>query len=143
MSSVTESYSRRQSAKSTGSVAYLADCHSEICHDVQCRRTDPCLGLLLRQGTRFHGVANDALVVLDGQLNIAAQAIVDLLAPALTGCHCSIDSSVVVSKHVLTFTAKISKEIRSQFAGFLSSTNSNLVSKALKDGIDKDNSSFT
>ena len=36
--------------------------HTEMGHSVQCGHTDPCLGFLLRQRARLHGVAENALV---------------------------------------------------------------------------------
>ena len=46
--------------------------HAKIGHPVQRRRTDPRFGLLLGQSACLHAVADDALVALDGQLNVAA-----------------------------------------------------------------------
>ena len=46
--------------------------HAQMGHSVESRRTDPCLGFLLRQGARFHDVADNALVALHDQLNMAA-----------------------------------------------------------------------
>ena len=44
-------------------------------HSVQCRHTDPCLGFLLRQRSRLHGVAENAFVALHRKLGIVAQVV--------------------------------------------------------------------
>ena len=49
--------------------------HTQACHYVECRRTDPCFGFLLRQRTCFHGVAEKAFITLHGKLNIASKVI--------------------------------------------------------------------
>ena len=48
------------------------DWHPKICHPIQCRRTDPSLRFLLRQGARFHRVAENALVSLHRNLDMTA-----------------------------------------------------------------------
>jgi len=55
--------------------------HSEMGHSVECGRTDPCLGFLLRQHARLHGVAENALVALHRELGIIAQVVAGDLLP--------------------------------------------------------------
>ena len=50
-------------------------------HSVESRRTDPGLSFLLRQRARFHGVTDDSLVTLHGQLNMAAQVVARFSLP--------------------------------------------------------------
>ena len=50
-------------------------------HSVDSRRTDPGLSFLLRKCARFHDVADDALVALHGQLNMAAQVVARFSLP--------------------------------------------------------------
>ena len=48
------------------------DWYPKICHPIQCRRTDPSLRFLLRQGARFHRIAENALVSLHRKLDMTA-----------------------------------------------------------------------
>jgi hypothetical protein len=54
---------------------FHGDRHPQICHHVQCRRTDPRLSLLLGQGARFHRVTENALVSLHRKLHVTAQVV--------------------------------------------------------------------
>jgi hypothetical protein len=54
---------------------------TQIGHSVEGGRTDPCFCFLLRQRTRFHGVAEKALITLHGKLNIASQVVTRFSLP--------------------------------------------------------------
>jgi hypothetical protein len=49
--------------------------HTEIAHSVQCGHTDPCLGSLLRQRSRLHGVAENAFLPLHRKFGRVAQVV--------------------------------------------------------------------
>ena len=64
-------------------------------HSVQCRHTDPCLGFLLRQRSRLHGAAENALVALHRKLGIVTQVVALALLPGEAALLCN-DLDMVV-----------------------------------------------
>ena len=68
-------------------------------HSVQCRHTDPCLGFLLWQRSRLHGVAENALVALHRKLGIVAQVVVGDALPGEAALFCN-DLNMAVSLRI-------------------------------------------
>ena len=57
---------------------------------------DPCLGFLLRQRSRLHGVAENALLALHRKLGIVAQVVARDLLPGEAALLCN-DLNMVVA----------------------------------------------
>jgi len=68
-------------------------------HSVQCGHTDPCLEFLLRQRSRLHGVAENALVALHRKLGIVAQVVVGDALPGEAALFCN-DLNMAVSPRI-------------------------------------------
>ncbi|MFZ4536458.1 hypothetical protein [Propionivibrio sp.] len=63
--------------------------HAQIGHSVEHRRIDPCLGLLLRQRSRFHEITENEPVPLYSQLYMTAQVAARFALPGDTSILCN------------------------------------------------------
>ena len=82
MALLNKSKLRRRHPISIAISDFHGDRHPQIGHPIQCRRTDPRLSFLLRQGACFHRATENALVPLHRKFNMAAQVVAGFARPS-------------------------------------------------------------